>query len=87
MVKKITLVNYEKVWRRKEYDKQYDIVILDESHKIAHRSSKQAKFCIKYNKRSKYRYILTGTPIGQGRLEDLWSQMEFLIPGFFGVVS
>lgn len=83
-VKKIKLVNYEKVWRRKEYDKRFDIVVLDESHKIAHRTSKQAKFCMSYNKRSKYRYILTGTPLGQGRLEDLWSQMEFLIPGFFG---
>lgn len=81
---KIVLVNYEKVWRRKDYDKHFDIVVLDESHKIAHRTSKQAKFCMKYNRRSKYRYILTGTPLGQGRLQDLYSQMEFLIPGFFG---
>lgn len=82
--KKIDLVNYEKVWRRKQYNKHYDIVVLDESHRIANRRSKQTKFCLKYNKRSKYRYILTGTPLGQGRLEDLYTQMEFLVPGFFG---
>jgi len=80
----ITLVNYERVWRSKEYDRQFDIVILDESHKIAHRQSKQSKFCMKYATRSIYRYILTGTPLGQGRLEDLYTQMEFLFPGFFG---
>lgn len=81
---KIVLINYEKVWRRKEYDKYFDIVVLDESHKIARRTSKQSKFCMKYSTRSKYRYILTGTPLGQGRLEDLWTQMEFLQKGFFG---
>lgn len=82
--KNIELINYEKVWRRKEYDKSFDIVILDESHKIAHRTSKQSKFIKKYSNRSTYRYLLTGTPMGQGRLEDLWNQMDFLIPGFFG---
>jgi SNF2 family DNA or RNA helicase len=81
---KFDLINYESVWRRKQYDKHYDIVILDESHRIANRTSKQTKFCLKYNKRSKYRYILSGTPIGQGRLEDLYTQMEFLFPNFWG---
>lgn len=84
---KISLINYEKVWRDKQYDKDFDIVVLDESHKIAHRTSKQSKFCMKYAKRSKYRYILSGTPLGQGRLEDLYAQMEFLMPGFFGKYS
>lgn len=82
--KKITLINYEKVWRDKRYDRPFDIVVLDESHRIVHRSSKQSKFCMKYPARSKYRYIMSGTPLGQGRLEDLYTQMEFLIPGFFG---
>ncbi len=75
--KKIKLVNYEKVWRREEYNTTFDIVVLDESHKIAHRTSKQSKFIKKYNQTSKYRYLLTGTPMGQGRLQDLWNQMDF----------
>lgn len=84
---KIVLINYQKVWRRKEYDKKFDIVILDEAHNIARRTSKQTKFCMKYTSRSKYRYILSGTPIGQGRLEDLYTQMEFLQKGFFGTYA
>lgn len=84
VVSKITLVNYELVWRRKEYDRPYDIVVLDESHRIAHRRTKQTRFCLKYTERSTYRYILTGTPLGQGRLQDLYTQMNFLIPNFWG---
>jgi len=84
IVQSFDIVNYELVWRRPKYDKFYDIVIIDESHRIAHRTSKQSKFILKYAERSKYRYILSGTPIGQGRLEDLYSQMEFLKKGFFG---
>ena len=82
--RKIKLVNYELVWRRAEYDKPFDIVILDECHKIAHRTSKQSKFLLQFATRSKYRRILSGTPMGQGRLEDLYTEMEFLQKGFFG---
>jgi SNF2 family DNA or RNA helicase len=85
--KKIHLVNYELVWRRAEYDRPFDIVILDECHKIAHRTSKQSKFLLTFATRSKYRRILSGTPMGQGRLEDLYTEMEFLQKGFFGKYS
>ena len=84
VLEKVDMVNYELVWRREQYDREYDIVIVDESHRIAHRNSKQTKFIMKYRNRSKYRYILSGTPMGQGRLEDMYSQMEFLEKGFFG---
>jgi len=87
VTKGIHLVNYELVWRRLMYNRQYDIIIVDESHRIAHRNSKQTKFIMKYRDNSKYRYILTGTPLGQGRLEDLYSQMEFLEKGFFGTYA
>ncbi len=85
--KKIKLVNYEKVWRRKEYENGADIIVLDESHKIANRKSKQSKFIKKIGRKAKYRYILTGTPMGQGRLQDLWNQMDFLIPNLLGKYS
>lgn len=84
LTEKIDLVHYEIVWRRPKYDRPYDVVIIDECHRIAHRTSKQSKFCRSYTSRSKYRYILSGTPMGQGRLEDLYAQMEFLEEGFFG---
>jgi len=75
------VINYESVWRKgKGYDRVWDCIILDESHKIKNRTAKQTSFILKLALKAKYRYILTGTPIGNGRLEDLWSQYAFLYP-------
>jgi SNF2 family DNA or RNA helicase len=77
----ITVINYDSVWRKnKGYDKQWDCIVLDESHKIKNRTSKRAKFLLRLALKSKYRYILTGTPIGNGQLENIWSQYAFLEP-------
>lgn len=84
LCKKIVFVNYDLVWRREAFDKPWGAIVCDESHLIAHRQSKRTKFIISLSPKSEYRYIMTGTPIGQGRLEDYWSQFEFLIPGYFG---
>lgn len=76
----ITVVNYDMVWRRKKYDREWDAIVLDESHFIKNHTSKRAAFLLKLALKSSYRYILTGTPIGNGRLEDIWSQFAFLYP-------
>lgn len=76
----MTVINYESVWRRKEYDKAWDLIVLDESHKIKNRTAKCSKFLLKLALKSKYRYILTGTPIGNGKIEEIWSQLAFLDP-------
>ena len=55
-------------------------IVLDESHFIKNHTSKRAAFLLKLALKSSYRYILTGTPIGNGRLEDIWSQFAFLYP-------
>lgn len=81
---RITFVNYQRVWRKEEYDKDWDCIVLDEAHAIAHRTSKQSKFIHKLTRENQYRYILTGSPMGNGRLEDYYSLMEFLQPGIFG---
>ena len=79
--KSITVINYDSVWRKnKGYDKVWDCIVLDESHKIKNRTSKRAKFLLRLALKSKYRYILTGTPIGNGQLENIWSQYAFLEP-------
>lgn len=84
MLKKgITLINYDKVWRgekKSPYYKPYGCIILDEAHFIKNRSSKRSKFLLKIAIMSKYRYILTGTPIGNGQLENIWSLYCFLDP-------
>lgn len=77
----ITVINYDSVWRKgKGYDRQWDAIVLDESHKIKNRNTKRTKFLLKLSLGAKYRYILTGTPIGNGQLENIWSQYAFLKP-------
>ncbi len=79
----ITLVNYDKVWRGEEkspYYKKYGCIILDEAHNIKNRTSQRSKFLLKIATLSDYRYILTGTPISNGQLENIWSLYCFLDP-------
>mgnify|MGYP003292841808 CR=1 FL=1 len=79
----ITLINYDKVWRgdkKSPYYKAWGAIVLDEAHNIKNRSSKRSKFLLKVATLSKYRYILTGTPISNGQLENIWSLYTFLDP-------
>lgn len=80
----ITIINYDVVWRVPKgqknsiYYKKWGAVILDEAHCIKNRSSNRSKFCHKIGALADYRYILTGTPISNGCLEDIWSEYCFL---------
>ena len=79
----ITLINYDKVWRgdtESPYYKEYGCIVLDEAHNIKNRTSQRAKFILKIATMADYRYLLTGTPIGNGALEDIWSLYCFLDP-------
>ena len=79
----IDLVNYDKVWRggdKSPYNKPYACIILDEAHAIKNRTSRRSAFLLKLATRAKYRYILTGTPISNGQLENIWSLYCFLNP-------
>lgn len=73
------IINYEATIR---FDKQLlklspDIVIFDESSRIANKDAKQTKAAIAIAGRAKYRYILNGTPIANKPI-DLWSQFYVL---------
>lgn len=79
----ITLINYDKVWRKGKdspYYKKWGAIILDESHNIKNRTSQRAKFLLEIATVTKYRYILTGSPISNGALEDIFAQFAFLDP-------
>lgn len=79
----ITLINYDKVWRgdkKSPYYKKYGCIILDEAHLIKNRTSRRSKFLLRIATMAEYRYILTGTPIGNGQLENIWSLYCFLDP-------
>ncbi|MHA2044096.1 MAG: DEAD/DEAH box helicase [Candidatus Thorarchaeota archaeon] len=51
-----------------------DIIIFDESSRIANPKAQQTKACMELAGQAKYRYVLNGTPITNKPL-SLWSQM------------
>ena len=53
------------------------MIIVDESSTIKHRTARRTKNILKLTIHSKYRRVLTGTPITQGPL-DIYTQMAFL---------
>lgn len=81
---RLTIINYDKVWREQKginkFDKEWGCIILDESHTIKNRTSKRSDFLLKLATKAEYKYILTGTPIGNGQLENIWSQFCFIDP-------
>ena len=79
----ITLINYDKVWRgdkKSPYFKKWGCIVLDEAHCIKNRTSRRSSFLLKIACDADYRYILTGTPISNGQLENIWSLYTFLNP-------
>ncbi len=59
----------------------WDSIVLDEAQQIKNPDSQIAK--VVHALRGKFRIGLTGTPI-ENRLDDLWSQIEFVQPGLLG---
>ncbi len=60
---------------------QFDIVVLDEGHKI---KNHKAEITILAKRiRAEARFILTGTPI-QNNLSEMWSLFDFIVPGLLG---
>ena len=84
----------EKVWNRKkgryenkriavirpEIDKEYGCIVLDEAHYIKNHTSNRSQILLKLACRASYRYILTGTPVSNGQLENFYSLFTFLDP-------
>lgn len=81
------ILNYEaliqpamKEWLLKQ---QWDIIILDEAHRIKSPGGKQSKMVATLGRRAKYRLCLSGTPFPHGPL-DIYAQFRFLAPDVFG---
>lgn len=78
---RVTVINYDRVWRESSGLKpDWDVIVLDESHQIKSPTAKRTKAMLRMALQSKYRYILTGTPISNGQLENIYSQLAFLHP-------
>lgn len=67
-------------WIHKQH---WDMIILDESHKIKQFDGKAAQFCHTLENYAPKRACLTGTPLAKGPL-DAWSQYRFLDSSVFG---
>ena len=73
------IINFESAWRLKELVNWVDkdtTILIDESHKIKNPTSAIGKFCRALGKKTKYKYILTGTPQSQGYI-DYYNQLYF----------
>ena len=62
------------------------MMIVDESHKIKKRGSKQSRACRLVSKYCDIRILLTGTPIAQG-IQDGWAQFDCMMPGLLGTYA
>lgn len=85
----VYIINYEKVWR-KGIDRIFlskrfgiDCVICDESHRIKTPRSKCSMYLSKLGKITKYRFLVTGTPLAENPT-DVFAQYKFLDPSIFG---
>ncbi len=83
----IALTNYEAVWRRGFLEALQrwgaDMVVCDESQRIKTPTAKQSRGLHVLGDTTRYRMILTGTPVTATPL-DFWSQYRFLDPNVFG---
>ena len=75
-VPKWTIINYESARLHPELIKlKYDVLIIDEAHKIKNRKTKTAKFVKKI--KADRKFLLTGTPI-LNRPDELWSLLNLV---------
>lgn len=65
------------------FDKRKLLYVLDEAHNIKNPDSKRTASILRSAKYAPYRRVLTGTPIAVGPF-DMYSQIEFLDPDFWG---
>ena len=80
----VAVINYESLRRiEKELTRwRPDMIILDESQRIKSHRTKQSQALHRMGVYTKFRIILSGTPIGNCPT-DLWSQYKFLQPNIF----
>ncbi len=62
-------------------DLTWDTIVLDEAQTIKNPESQIARAA--HSMRANFKATLSGTPV-ENRLDDLWSQFEFINPGFLG---
>lgn len=81
----IIVVNYESAWRLEKELANWkpDLIVADEGHKIKSHNISASKVMHRLGAASKYRLLLTGTPVTNKAI-DVFSQYKFLNPAIFG---
>jgi SNF2 family DNA or RNA helicase len=85
----VLVVNYDSAWRGKlgdlflRYSGMFDLVVLDESHRIKSPSGVTSRYFAKLGKLCRRKICLTGTPMPHSPM-DIYAQFRFLCPGVFG---
>jgi len=79
----VVLTTYPLLWRDAEalMQHRYHLLILDEAQTVKNAQSRSAEAVRRIEAR--HRLCLTGTPL-ENHLGELWSQFDFLLPGFLG---
>ncbi|CAG4884605.1 Helicase [Georgfuchsia toluolica] len=79
----LVLTTYPLLWRDAEElaKHEYAFLILDEAQTVKNASSQGA--AVVRQIKARHRLCLTGTPL-ENHLGELWSQFDFLLPGFLG---
>ncbi|MDR0441092.1 MAG: helicase, partial [Candidatus Accumulibacter sp.] len=79
----VVLTTYPLLWRdAAELTRfKYHLLILDEAQTVKNSRSQGAEVVRRID--AKHRLCLTGTPL-ENHLGELWSQFDFLLPGFLG---
>ncbi|GGE35552.1 hypothetical protein GCM10011391_12850 [Pullulanibacillus camelliae] len=82
----VIITSYTLVVNDSKYlaEQTWSALILDEAQAIKNPSAKKTQALRSYTAR--HRIALTGTPI-ENRLEELWSIMDFLNPGYLGSLA
>ena len=89
----IVITNYEATWTKLKNGRngnspeitkwKPDIIVCDESQRLKNGNSTQTKAVCKISKDTRYKMIMTGTPVSQSPL-DFFGQYKFLDPCIFG---
>jgi len=75
------IINYELLTKHMPtlVASDYDVVIIDEAHRIKNRKRNRTQSCIKIANRAEYAWLLTGTPV-RNDYDDLWTMLHVCDP-------
>lgn len=87
--RQVLVVNYDSAWREPlatvliHNSSNFDLVCLDESHRIKSPSGVTSRFFARLGKTCRHKLCLTGTPMPHSPM-DIYAQFRFLYPNIYG---